>query len=283
LLAIALILLGILLALAWVGLRFFVKLPSRLTPSSEGVAVQTVGINATKIHKNEIQQKNTLENNYLEKEKQAKHGETLRTIQWPLFALGTVVAVVMGIMHFNSLHVLAPFLPKEYSQVDHIQDTLTESKLEPPAPLPPDVFIQANSLRPGIATANRDWDKLNPDFVQQVLTVMKKMGERGYPMVLLEGYRSPERQDELANLATLVTKAKGGQSKHQYGFAVDLAPMKNGKVVISEKDSWAGEAYQALGEEAEAIGLIWGGRWSFKDYGHIEISRSLATLKQAGK
>ena len=46
------------------------------------------------------------------------------------------------------------------------------------------------------------------------------MKARGFPMVLLEGYRSPERQDSLAGQATLVTKAKGGQSKHQYGLAV---------------------------------------------------------------
>ena len=62
------------------------------------------------------------------------------------------------------------------------------------------------------------------------------MKARGFPMVLLEGYRSPERQDSLAGQATLVTKAKGGQSKHQYGLAVDLAPIRAGKVVISERD-----------------------------------------------
>ena len=68
-------------------------------------------------------------------------------------------------------------------------------------------------------------------------------------MVLLEGYRSPERQDSLAGQATLVTKAKGGQSKHQYGLAVDLAPIRAGKVVISERDPWAMQAYTALGRK----------------------------------
>ncbi|UGA36258.1 M15 family metallopeptidase [Chromobacterium haemolyticum] len=96
--------------------------------------------------------------------------------------------------------------------------------------------------------------------------------------MLLEGYRSPERQDSLAGQATLVTKAKGGQSKHQYGLAVDLAPIREGKVVISERDPWAMQAYNALGEEATAAGLTWGGNWSFKDFGHIERSGSLKSL-----
>ncbi|QLI83209.1 M15 family metallopeptidase [Chitinibacter fontanus] len=188
------------------------------------------------------------------------------------------MAVIAVTLRFNSLHVLKPVIPQEYVQALHIQTTFAEAKLEPPAPLPPDVFVNAIAARPGLATADRDWSKLNPQFVQQVLLLMKKMQERGYPLALLEGYRSPERQDDLAQLANVVTKAKGGQSKHQYGIAVDLAPMKDGKVVISEKDPWAFDAYQALGEEAVALGLTWGGKWSFKDYGHIEQTGSLAVL-----
>ncbi|WP_233702144.1 M15 family metallopeptidase [Iodobacter ciconiae] len=198
----------------------------------------------------------------------------------PLASLVLVLCVVGVTLHFNSRHAIAPFSPKEYSQVAHIQGTFTEAKLEPPPALPPEVFISAAAAaaRPGLATANRDWGQLDPQFVQTVLQIMKKMAERGYPMALLEGYRSPERQDDLISKANVVTKAKGGQSKHQYGLAVDLAPMKDGKIIISERDTWAFAAYQALGEEAVAAGLTWGGVWSFKDYGHIEKAGSLAAI-----
>ncbi|MEW4336262.1 M15 family metallopeptidase [Chromobacterium vaccinii] len=74
---------------------------------------------------------------------------------------------------------------------------------------------------------------MDPAFVQDVLRVMERMKARGFPMVLLEGFRSAERQNRLAGGSTKVTQAKGGESKHQYGLAADLAPVRGGKVVIS--------------------------------------------------
>ncbi|AOY02210.1 peptidase M15 [Jeongeupia sp. USM3] len=175
--------------------------------------------------------------------------------------------------------MLGDFGQQQYALQHNIQLALSEEKLVPPPPLPPSLFV--NSERPSLAGANRDWSQLDPAFVQRVLALMARMEARGYPLALLEGYRSPERQDALAGQENLVTKARGGQSKHQYGMAVDLAPMRGGKIVISERDPWAMQAYTALGEEAEAAQLTWGGRWSFKDYGHIEVPGSIASLTRA--
>ncbi|MFB6328981.1 M15 family peptidase [Acinetobacter variabilis] len=47
--------------------------------------------------------------------------------------------------------------------------------------------------------ADRKWHKMNPRFKQRLLMVFKIMQEQhGYELVLLEGYRSPERQNSLA-------------------------------------------------------------------------------------
>ncbi len=122
-----------------------------------------------------------------------------------------------------------------------------------------------------LASADRKWDKINPRYKQRLLMVFKIMRERfGYEMVLLEGYRSPERQNNLAkNINT--TRAFGYQSYHQFGLAADVAFKRNGKVVISERDPWAMRGYQLYGETAESVGLTWGGRWkSIQDYGHTE-------------
>ncbi len=181
-------------------------------------------------------------------------------------------------LFFREMHGSSEFIPNEYTHSSRIKLTLQEEQLVPPPPLPPEAFRDAISEQPRLNRADRDWNKLDASFVQTVLHVMTRLEARGYPMTLLEGYRSPERQDALAEQGTLVTKAKGGQSKHQYGLAVDLAPVRNGKVVISERDPWAMSAYLALGEEATAAGLTWGGNWSFKDYGHIERSGSLKQL-----
>jgi len=122
-----------------------------------------------------------------------------------------------------------------------------------------------------LAAADRKWHKMNPRYKQRLLMVFKIMQQRhGYEMVLLEGYRSPERQNSLAGNSN-ITRARGFQSYHQFGLAADVAFKRNGKVVISERDSWAMQGYQLYGEVAESVGLTWGGRWkSIQDYGHTE-------------
>ena len=118
---------------------------------------------------------------------------------------------------------------------------------------------------------DRKWDKMHPSYKQRLLMVFKLMKERhGYELVLLEGYRSPERQTRLSG-NTATTLAKAYQSYHQFGLAADVAFKRNGKVVISERDPWAWKGYQLYGETAEQVGLTWGGRWTrIHDYGHTE-------------
>ena len=101
--------------------------------------------------------------------------------------------------------------------------------------------------------------------------IMKE--KHGYEMVLLEGYRSPERQQKLAAMRPSVTNAAAFQSWHQYGLAADSAFLRNGRIVITEKDPWAMRGYQLYGEAAESVGLTWGGRWQMMDLGHTELRR----------
>lgn len=169
----------------------------------------------------------------------------------------------------------------EWERQAHIQGVLNPEQLVPPPALPPDLFV--GSERAALETADRDWSKLNPKFMHPVLQVFARLAARGYTFVLLEGYRSPERQEKLADLGSHVTNARAFQSKHQYGVAADVAPVRDGKLVISERDPWAMEAYLALGEEVEKLGLTWGGRWWFKDYGHIEMTGSLAAIARVAQ
>ncbi|WP_151982556.1 M15 family metallopeptidase [Acinetobacter guerrae] len=118
---------------------------------------------------------------------------------------------------------------------------------------------------------DRKWDKMHARYKQRLLMVFKLMKERyGYELVLLEGYRSPARQNILSN-NPYTTRARGYQSYHQFGLAADVAFKRNGKVVITERDPWAMRGYQLYGEVSESVGLTWGGRWkSIQDYGHTE-------------
>lgn len=202
---------------------------------------------------------------------------TLNAIQTHRILVGcatlAIIVPVSLIILFRS-HISAGSIAENTTQDDSvIQALLAGEQLVPPPPVPSEVFTTAEvvAVRPALASASRDWNLLNPNFEQRLLHVFQKMHDRGYDMVLIEGYRSPERQDALAAQGSNVTNAKAFQSYHQFGLAGDCAFMRNGKVVISEKDPWVMQAYQAYGEEAEAIGLVWGGRWKMMDLGHVEL------------
>ena len=151
---------------------------------------------------------------------------------------------------------------------------LKGEQLVPPAALPPVAFTtrEVELLRPMLVDASRNWGLLHPDFSQRLLLAFRIMKEKhGYEMALLEGYRSPARQDMLAKMGAAVTNARAFQSWHQYGLAADCAFWRDGKLVISEKDPWAMRGYQLYGEVAESLGLTWGGRWAMMDLGHTEL------------
>ena len=157
-----------------------------------------------------------------------------------------------------------------------VAQLLAGEQLVPPPPLPPEVFATAEVQleRPMIDTADRRWALLEDDFRQRLLLAFKIMRDRhGYDLALLEGYRSPERQTALQALGPNVTRAGAYQSFHQYGLAADVAFMRAGRLVISEKDPWAMRGYELYGEVAESLGLTWGGRWQMMDFGHVEYRR----------
>ncbi|MDC8755996.1 M15 family metallopeptidase [Janthinobacterium fluminis] len=162
------------------------------------------------------------------------------------------------------------------SRVANVQlsDLLMGEQLVPPPAPPPLVFttLEVTQLRPLLGGASRNWQLLDQHFGQRLLLVFKIMRDRyGYEMALLEGYRSPARQNMLAAAGPSVSNAKAFQSYHQYGLAADCAFFRDGKLLISEKDPWAMRGYRLYGEVAESLGLHWGGRWTMMDFGHTEL------------
>lgn len=201
-------------------------------------------------------------------------GVTRSSVLLILTPVGLVVLTALVVLSQRDRVVVAPALAQANLYEAAVGNVLREQKLAPPAPLLPAVF--ANTESRSFTGADRDWSKLDPVFSQLVLRVMERLRQRGVEVVLLEGYRSPERQEALANQANKVTDARAFQSKHQFGLAVDLAPYRDGHLIISEADPWAAKVYELLGQEAEAVGLTWGGHWSFRDLGHIEAPGSIS-------
>lgn len=171
---------------------------------------------------------------------------------------------------------LFQFSDEAYIPDGRISKLLAGEHLAPPPPLLPETFLtrEVRETKPEVASASRNWARMDEEFNQRLLRVFKFMREQhGYEMVLLEGYRSPTRQAQLSAQGRHVTQAGAYMSYHQYGLAADCAFYRDGKLVISERDPWAMRGYQLYGQLAERMGLTWGGRWTMSDLGHVELRR----------
>lgn len=176
----------------------------------------------------------------------------------------------------------------------NVLSLLRGERLVPPAELPPDVFLAAEvairELAPTLAfpekivSADRRWNRIDPDLQQRVLAVYRVMREQyGIEMALVEGYRSPERQAELAREGK-ATRAGAGMSCHQHGLGVDSAPLRNGKLQWDMDDPWTKQAYFLYGRLSEEAGLEWGGNWrSLKDYVHVEAKAACRAAIRAAR
>jgi peptidoglycan L-alanyl-D-glutamate endopeptidase CwlK len=201
---------------------------------------------------------------------------TLARHRLMLFAVVTLTALPSLAVYLLDRHPSFEYEDKLVAPDAKTQALLTGEQLVPPPPLPPQVFTtsEVQQVRPYLGGASRDWNLLDPDFRQRLLLVYKIMHEQyGYEMALLEGYRSPERQTQLAAEGKHVSNAKAFQSYHQFGLAADNAFLRDGKLVISEKDPWAMRGYQLYGQTAESVGLTWGGSWKMMDLGHVEFHK----------
>ena len=135
--------------------------------------------------------------------------------------------------------------------------------------LPPQLAELNFKALPKIKGISRNFAHLDSDYANRLTSMFIVMRQQyGYDLVMLEGHRTAERQD---SLSSGVTQAKGFQSFHQYGLAADCAFMKNGKLMTDPNDPWTLKGYKLMGEVAKSVGLVWGGNWTFKDYGHTEL------------
>lgn len=165
-----------------------------------------------------------------------------------------------------------------------IAELLRGERLVPPPPPPPAIFrtAEVRRLKPEIVTADRKWARINPDLQQRVLAIYQVMRDQyGIEMVLVEGYRSPERQAKLKS-GGRATNAGAWSSCHQYGLALDSAPLREGRLQWDMSDPWTKKAYFLYGELARQAALEWGGNWSsLKDYVHVEMGSECKQAKRA--
>ncbi|SLL36077.1 M15 family metallopeptidase [Niallia sp. FSL W8-0635] len=127
--------------------------------------------------------------------------------------------------------------------------------------------------------------ELNPIVKEKKDTLVQKAGDIGIRIVITEDFRSVEEQNRLyeqgrTTEGSIVTNAKGGESYHNYGLAIDFALLDINGVVIwdmnydgngNSKSDW-----MEVVDIAKALGFQWGGDWvNFKDYPHFQMDFGL--------
>lgn len=126
---------------------------------------------------------------------------------------------------------------------------------------------------------------LHPAVAKKTNELIQRAANRGITMFITDDFRSNADQDELyAQGRTLngsiVTNARGGESYHNYGLAVDFA-LKNsqGEAIwdMNYDGNGNGKAdWMEVVDLAKELGFEWGGDWpGFKDYPHLQMDFGL--------
>ncbi|PWW37841.1 MULTISPECIES: M15 family metallopeptidase [Paenibacillus] len=127
---------------------------------------------------------------------------------------------------------------------------------------------------------------LHPVVAESEKLLVRKAARRGIEVVITHDFRSMEEQDALYNqgrsvAGNIVTNAKGGESYHNYGLAIDFAlRTPEGDVVwdMERDDNGNGKAdWLEVVDLAKELGFTWGGDWAnFPDYPHLQMDFGLS-------
>jgi peptidoglycan L-alanyl-D-glutamate endopeptidase CwlK len=121
--------------------------------------------------------------------------------------------------------------------------------------------------------------------------LIEQAAKKGIAVVITNGFRSAEEQNRLyeqgrTTKGNIVTNAKGGESFHNYGLAIDFALKAPSGNIIWDRQYDANKNGKSDWTEvvkiAKSLGFKWGGDWAqFKDYPHLQMDfgMTIADLK----
>ena len=113
---------------------------------------------------------------------------------------------------------------------------------------------------------------MKPEMAAKVRIVLERLAARGFQPKIFYGWRSVAVQAQLF---------AEGKSKVRFSFhnaqLPDGTPCSYAADIIDARFAWTAQAessgfWKALGEEARAEGMVWGGDWaSFRDWAHVQL------------
>lgn len=123
-------------------------------------------------------------------------------------------------------------------------------------------------------------EAVDPDLLRFAQSFLRDLTRRGWPFFANEYWRDRERQNQLNHQGN--SKAKFGQSAHNYGMAVDI--VHYGRFWELTRKEW--ELLGMLGKEAARrtnVKIVWGGDFkSLWDPAHWELADWRERVKAIG-
>lgn len=120
----------------------------------------------------------------------------------------------------------------------------------------------------------------------KVLEIIEQAYKEGIYVLITDGYRSKAEQDALyaqgrTKPGKIVTNAKGGQSNHNFGIAVDFC-LTNEKGTIANYT--VNSDWRRVAAIAKSKGFEWGGDWKgFVDNPHLEYTGKITIVPEETK
>lgn len=137
---------------------------------------------------------------------------------------------------------------------------------------------------------SRRLDDLSSDLQPLAFALLARLVERGIAVMIVDTLRTEEEHAANLKAGTSVAKfsrhlprklrrfCQPDDPNREKADAMDLCPYEVYAASGPDKLAWDTEApgWRVIGEEAEQLGLVWGGRWRQPhDPGHVELPRAV--------
>lgn len=136
--------------------------------------------------------------------------------------------------------------------------------------------------------ADRNIEHLLPTVRGAAKAALAELDKEGIKYVVTCTYRSATEQAALyaqgrTTPGRKVTNAKPGQSFHEYGVALDIYPIVNGKIDFSGSHL---DVWKKMAEAFKKQGFEWAYEWkTFKEMPHFQMTKGnpLSYFQKGGK
>ena len=147
----------------------------------------------------------------------------------------------------------------------------------------PDLLAPARTSTRPAALSDQRLSGLHPVVASRARAMLDLCSLAGLAILVTQGVRTWEEQDALfakgrtvppIGASHIVTKARGGQSYHNFGLAFDIIVLDS-----MGKTDWntSHPGWRRAAEAGRSVGLEWGGDWKgFKDIPHFQYTGGLS-------